>query len=195
MWWSNSLRRSGNTGTLFRGPCTGTWCWRPRRTCSPGVRIAAFWMLRSPLEYFAFFPMCLLGGLFSLHDLRALLTQTWCGITNLKWPFLPMICPFHVTSEVFPELKFSSVALTLCNPMNCSMPGLAVHHQLPEFTQTHIHWVLWCHPAISSSVVPFSFCPQHQSLIMYKTECQILKDTQFSVFCPLLLTRYFLEGC
>ena len=29
----------------------------------------------------------------------------------------------------------------LCNPMNCSMPGLPVHHQLPEFTQTHVHRV------------------------------------------------------
>ena len=30
---------------------------------------------------------------------------------------------------------------TLCDPMNHSMPGLLVHHQLPEFTQTHVHWV------------------------------------------------------
>ena len=30
---------------------------------------------------------------------------------------------------------------TLCNPMNCSMPGLPVHYQLPEFTQTHVHQV------------------------------------------------------
>ena len=40
--------------------------------------------------------------------------------------------------------KFSSVArscLTLCDPMNCSTPGLPVHHQLPVFTQTHVHWV------------------------------------------------------
>ena len=29
---------------------------------------------------------------------------------------------------------------TLCNPMNCSMPGLPVHHRLPECTQTHVHW-------------------------------------------------------
>ena len=39
---------------------------------------------------------------------------------------------------------FSSVAqscLTLCNPMDCSTPGLPVHHQLPEFTQTHVHRV------------------------------------------------------
>ena len=39
---------------------------------------------------------------------------------------------------------FSSVAQscpTLCDPMNCSTPGLPVHHQLPEFTQIHVHWV------------------------------------------------------
>ena len=39
---------------------------------------------------------------------------------------------------------FSSVARscpTLCDPMDCSTPGLPVHHQLPEFTQTHVHWV------------------------------------------------------
>ena len=38
--------------------------------------------------------------------------------------------------------QLSSVAqlcLTLCDPMNCSTPGLPVHHQLPEFTQTHVH--------------------------------------------------------
>ena len=40
--------------------------------------------------------------------------------------------------------------------MNGSTPGLPVHHQLPEFTQTS----QWCHPAISCSVVPFSSCSQ-----------------------------------
>ena len=42
------------------------------------------------------------------------------------------------------SVQFSSVAQscrTLCEPMNCSTPGLPVHHQLPEFTQTHVHWV------------------------------------------------------
>ena len=41
-------------------------------------------------------------------------------------------------------IQFSSVTqscLTLCDPMNCSTPGLPVHHQLPEFTQTHVHRV------------------------------------------------------
>ena len=43
-----------------------------------------------------------------------------------------------------PSVQLSSVAqscLTLCDPMNCSTPGLPVHHQLPEFTQTHVHRV------------------------------------------------------
>ena len=48
--------------------------------------------------------------------------------------------------------------VTVCNPMDCSTPGLPVHHQLLEFTQTHVHWV--GDPTISSSVVPFSSCPQ-----------------------------------
>ena len=58
--------------------------------------------------------------------------------------------------------QFSSVTqlcLTLCNPMDCSMLGLPVHHQIPEFTQTY-PLSQWCHPTISSSVVPFSSCPQ-----------------------------------
>ena len=41
-------------------------------------------------------------------------------------------------------IQFSSVAQscpTLCNPMDCSMPAFPVHHQLPEFTQTRVHWV------------------------------------------------------
>ena len=44
----------------------------------------------------------------------------------------------------FPSVQFSSATqscLTLCNPMNHSTPGLPVHHQLPESTQTHVHQV------------------------------------------------------
>ena len=58
------------------------------------------------------------------------------------------------------RVQFSSVAQscpTLCDPMDCSTPGLRVHHQLPEFTQTYAHW---CHPTTSSSVIPFSSCLQ-----------------------------------
>ena len=43
----------------------------------------------------------------------------------------------------------------LCDPMDCGTPGFPVHHQLPELTQTRPS-SRWCHPTISSSVVPFS---------------------------------------
>ena len=57
-------------------------------------------------------------------------------------------CVNQETLQTEPKLslgvQFSSLAQscpTLCNPMNCSTPGLPVHHQLPEFTQTHVHRV------------------------------------------------------
>ena len=63
------------------------------------------------------------------------------------------------------SVQFSSVTQscpTLCNPMNPSTPGLPVHHQLLEFTQTHVHRVSDAiqpsHPLLSPS--PFSSCPQ-----------------------------------
>ena len=56
---------------------------------------------------------------------------------------------------------------TLCDPMHCSTPGLPVHHQLPEFTQTHIHQVgdaiQPSHP-LSSPSPPAPNPSQHQSL-------------------------------
>ena len=67
------------------------------------------------------------------------------------------------------SVQFSSVTqlcLTLCNPMNCSTPGLSVHHQLLEFTQTHIHRVGGAiqpsHP-LSSLSPPAPNPSQHQS--------------------------------
>ena len=68
------------------------------------------------------------------------------------------------------SVQFSSVAQscpTLCNPMNRSTPGLPVQHQLPEFTQTHIHRVSDAiqpsHP-LSSPFPPAPNPSQHQSL-------------------------------
>ena len=59
---------------------------------------------------------------------------------------------------------------TLCDPMNCSTPGLPVHHQLPEFTQTHVHRVSDAvqpsHPLSSPSPLAPN-CSQHQSLFQW----------------------------
>ena len=70
-------------------------------------------------------------------------------------------------------VQFSSVAQlcpTLCNPMNCSTPGLPVHHQLPEFTQTHVHQVgdaiQPSHPLLFPSP-PATNPSQHQGLFQW----------------------------
>ena len=69
-----------------------------------------------------------------------------------------------------PSVQFSSVAQscpTLCDPINCSMPGLPVHHQFLEFTKTHVHRVgdaiQPSHP-LSSPSPPAPNPSQHQSL-------------------------------
>ena len=62
-------------------------------------------------------------------------------------PILTTLTTFIVHSvaqAIISSVQFSSVAQscpTLCDPMNHNMPGLLVHHQLPEFTQTYIHWI------------------------------------------------------
>ena len=68
------------------------------------------------------------------------------------------------------SIQFSSATqscLTLCDPMDCSMPGFPVHHQLPELTQTHVHRVSDAiqpsHPLSSPSPPTFNLS-QHQAL-------------------------------
>ena len=79
-----------------------------------------------------------------------------------------MMCQRNLKS-----IQFSSVAqlcLTLCDPMNRSTPGLPVHHQLPEFTQTHVHWVgdtiQPSHPFLSPSP-PAPKPTQHLGLLQW----------------------------
>ena len=90
-------------------------------------------------------------------------------------------------SQAYNYLQFSSVAqscLTLCDPMNRSTPGLPVHHQLPDFTQTHVHWVSDAiqpsHPLTSPSP-PAPNPSQHQSLFQWvNSSHQVAKDWSFS---------------
>ena len=94
--------------------------------------------------------------------------------------------PIHLTADLSAEtllarrewqdifkIQFSSVAQscpTLCDPMDCSTPGLPVHHQLPEFIQTHVHWVgdaiQQSHPLSSPSPPAFNLS-QHQGLFKW----------------------------
>ena len=82
---------------------------------------------------------------------------------------------FFITNTTWETLNilFSPVVqscLTLCDPMDCSTPGFPVHHQLPELTQTHVHWVgdaIQPSPPLSSpSPLAFSLS-QHQGLFQW----------------------------
>ena len=86
------------------------------------------------------------------------------------------------------SIQFSSVAQscpTLCNPMNCSPPGLPVHHQLLESTQTHAHWVgdaiQSSHPL--SSLSPPALNPsQRQGLFQWiNSSCEVAKVLEFQL--------------
>ena len=101
--------------------------------------------------------------------------------------------PIH--SPLTPQLQnriimvqFSSVAQscpTLCDPMNRSTPGLSVHHQFPEFTQTHVHWIgdaiQPSHP-LSSPFPPAPNPSPHQSLFQWvNSSHEVAKVLEFQL--------------
>ena len=102
-------------------------------------------------------PSCLFGTLKLVHLVQLL------SIQSRK----------NILFYIFTNIQLSSVSqscLTLCDPMNWSTPGLPVHHQLPESTQTQIHWVgdaiQPSHPLSSTS--PAAPNPsQHQGLFKW----------------------------
>ena len=93
-----------------------------------------------------------------------------------------------VNKRVQNEVQFSSVAqsgLTLCDSMNCSMPGFPVHPQLMKFTQTHIHRVSDAiqpsHP-LSSPSPPAPNCSQHQSFFQWgNSSHEVAKVLEFQL--------------
>ena len=94
--------------------------------------------------------------------------------------FICTILLIHIR-VIFSSVQFSSVAQscpTLCDRMNRSTPGLPVHHQLPEFTQTHVHRVSDAiqpsHPLPSPSP-PAPNPSQHQSLFQSVNSSHVLE--------------------
>ena len=67
---------------------------------------------------------------------------------------------YFYCSHWFISVRLHSCVQLFVTPVDCKTPGLPVHHQLPELTQTHVHLSRWCHPTISSSVIPSSSCLQ-----------------------------------
>ena len=88
-------------------------------------------------------------------------------ILSWGWPGLQLKMESFIAFRSDQIRSVAQSCLTLCDPMNRSTPGLPVHHQLPEFTQTHVHWVgdaiQPSHP-LSSPSPPTPNPSQHQSL-------------------------------
>ena len=110
--------------------------------------------------------------------------------------------PLHVHMSVFyvcVSIQFSSVAqscLTLCDPLNHSTPGLPVHHQLLESTQTHVHCVgdaiQPSHP-LSSPSPPSLNLSQHQGLFKWVSSShQVAKVVSLLLPCKQALCTIFL---
>ena len=83
------------------------------------------------------------------------------------------------------QFSYSVVVSDFCDPMDCSMPGFPVHHQLLELTQTHVHWV---GDAIQPSHLPSCHSPptfilsQHQGLLKWVSSShQITKVLEFQL--------------
>ena len=110
-----------------------------------------------------------------------------CGVSGTRTPRKSSLYSFEMVSHTFP-VHFSSATEpcpTLCGPTDCSMPGLPVHHQLPEPTQTHVHWVSDAiqpsHPLSSPSPPTFNLS-QHQGLFKWVSSShQVAKILEFQL--------------
>ena len=108
-------------------------------------------------------------------------------IKAIRYKFWQLSCQ-HSHSNFFSSVQFSSVAQTcptLCDPMNRSTSGLPVHHQLPEFTQTHIHRVRDAiqpsHP-LSSPSPPAPSPSQHRNLFQWvNSSHEVAKVLEFQL--------------
>ena len=76
--------------------------------------------------------LSLLQGIFSTQELNQ-------GLQHCKWILYQVSYQGSLPIKKISSVQFSSVVSTLCDPMNRSTPGLPVHHQLPDFTQTHVY--------------------------------------------------------
>ena len=124
----------------------------------------------------------------SVHPQRKIPFYSYCTI-DFKNIYLAVTgLSFSVFACWVASVQFSSVTQrcrTLCDPMNCSTPGLPVHHQLPEFTQIHVHWVSDAiqpsHPLLSPSPPAFNLS-QHQGLLKWvRSSHQVAKILEFQL--------------
>ena len=103
------------------------------------------WLLiwQEILPFHSLCPWSEIWPIFERHFMTIFCHMVLGGLSQIGPKFFLVDMPLLVISRL-DSVQFSSVAQscpTLCDPMNHSTPGLPVHHQLPEFTQTHVHQV------------------------------------------------------
>ena len=132
---------------------------------------------------------CSVKGCFLLA--QGLLTSSgWGNPADLSTVLWAVVTPSPVRSDPQPAGRSQSVQSlkscpTLCNPMDCSMLGFPVHHQLPELAQTHVHQVGDAiqpfHP-LSSPSPPVLNLSQHQGLFqLVSSSYQVAKVLEFQL--------------
>ena len=111
------------------------------RTCAINVRCE--WNCISPSVSYHWWPFS--STISHLLSFLQSVTRLTCSLDASSWMPAAMLyfCRYwkcYCTLQGTVQFSHQSCP-TLCNPMDCSTPGLPVHHQLSEFTQTHVHWV------------------------------------------------------
>ena len=128
------------------------------------------WILKYEFEgNWIEFPVSSWSFLFTLFNLKALSPPTiskWVSYSTAS--FLPTVT-FQVQTVLFVVVVAKS-CLTLCNPVNCSMPDFSTLHCPPEFVQTLFHWISDAiqplHPLSPPSLPALNLC-QHQGLFQW----------------------------
>ena len=114
-------------------------------------------------------PLCVTGTLYGKlkYHTKVGLFLLQGTLTHWKVVCFTGYCMYYFNQSVS---SVPQVCPTLCNPLDWSMPGFPVHHQLPEFTQTQVHWVGDAiHPShpLSSPSAPAFNLSQHKSLFQW----------------------------
>ena len=133
----------------------------------------------------------------SLHEsnltvVESFISSLYCFNEHISWPlFLREACltfgldqiPTVDTPCIISSVHHS--CLTLCNPMDCSTPGLPVHHQLPELTQTHVRWVgdaiQPSHPVLFASPPAFRHSQHHSLFQWVSSSHEVAKVLEFQL--------------
>jgi len=156
--------------------------------CSPCAPLSCLGSVAVKPSYHLAFE--LLASPWRFHVVSVSMGSLWLLAPHATKEDMGMVANKHenMLNSISLSVHFSSVAqscLTLCDPMNHSTPGLPVHHQLPEFAQTHVHWVSNAiqpsHP-LSSPSPPAPNPSQHQSLFQWvNSSHEVAKVMEFQL--------------